>query len=405
MMGKKIFIDLDKEKKLPPTMSNQDIVDIKINGKLIVKNSILENIDTLTKEELRYILTNLKNYIYPTVTSQYIPSVDTMRILFELAPTFKVRFKTEKDGADPIIPISIEEFFEGEKIFDEILKGIDPQWSELQKYKYLYNKNSQMLSYDLNALSYTSYGRLHEKYSRNIFTAMAKNWGICASFAASYDYLCYRAGLESQVLSEENHDYVVIEHTKLGNILTDSTSDATRVKFGMKSRSFGVSKKQFIEDGHHLEETEASDYEFHSLCDEEIRQLDCAVGYLQEFKGEYTDTYIINLANHIEGNNNFEKITILLEKIKNLKTIGRPSTCDFERIISLILANTHDKALRDGIKVYSHVSENISELPNQIIIEVHDARIGENVEYFVLKDGLESYEVMYELEENNYKRI
>ena len=54
----------------------------------MIKNSILENIDTLTKEELKYILTNLKNYISPTVTSQYIPSVATMRILLELTPAF-----------------------------------------------------------------------------------------------------------------------------------------------------------------------------------------------------------------------------------------------------------------------------------------------------------------------------
>ena len=95
-MDNTVFIDLDKENSLPELTSFQGIVNIKRNGRLIVKNSILENIDTYSEEELRYILTNLKPYISPIVTSQYIPSKRVMRILNELAPEFKVRFKTEK---------------------------------------------------------------------------------------------------------------------------------------------------------------------------------------------------------------------------------------------------------------------------------------------------------------------
>ena len=56
-----------------------------------------------------------------------------MNILDELAPEFKVRFKTEKAGATRIVPISSKEFFEGEKIFDDILKGMDKSWRKVDK--------------------------------------------------------------------------------------------------------------------------------------------------------------------------------------------------------------------------------------------------------------------------------
>lgn len=110
-MDNTVFIDLDKESSLPELTVFQGIVNIKRNGRLIVRNSVLENIDTYSEEELRYILTNLKSYISPIVTSQYIPSSATMNIINALAPEFKVRFKTEKEGGKPIVQIISKEFF------------------------------------------------------------------------------------------------------------------------------------------------------------------------------------------------------------------------------------------------------------------------------------------------------
>ena len=378
-MNNKVFIDLDKGEILPQLTAFQGIVDIKKNGKIIVKNSVLENIDILSEEELIYALKKLKSYISPIVTSQYIP-----------------RFKTEKPGTNQIIPISSREFFEGEKIFDEILSGIKPEWTELQKYKYLYNKSGQMLSYDLNTLTYTKYRNIHEQYSRNIFTAISKNWGLCASFAASYDYLCYRAGLESQVLSEEDHDYVAIEPTEMGDLLTDSTFDSVALKFGMKSKNFGISREKFIENDHNLEETEGADYEFEELSSEKIKQLDIEIGYLGDFGGEYTDEYIKSIGNNLEGKDYFEKAEMFLDRIKKIKYVGKPTAYDFETIIKIILSESEDKEFSEKVKVYNFISENTIELPRKIAIEVHD---NDKVQYYIAKDGIKSFEKVDKIKE------
>lgn len=390
-MDNTVFIDLDKDSSLPELTSFQGIVNIKRNGRLIVKNSILENIDTYSEEELRYILTNLKPYISPIVTSQYIPSKRAMRILNELAPEFKVRFKTEKPGGTPIVPISCKEFFEGEKIFDTILKKMNPSWTEKQKYRYLYNSLGSMLSYDLNLLSHTEYSEFHDKYARNIFTAMSKNWGICSSFAAGYDYLCYRSGLESQVLSEEDHDYVMITDLEENDYLTDPTFDSVSLKFGMRTNNFGISKQKFKDNGHDLEVAEVDDYDFESLDEEEIRQLDISTGYLDNFGGEYTDEFLSRLANNLDGNNNFEKIFNFFERIKNINTIGRPSVHDFESILKFILSKSNDETFKKGINIYSFISERSRELPRSIAIEVTDDSSDENTQYYVLKNGLKSW--------------
>ena len=53
------------------------------NGKLIIVNSVLENIDTLTEEELKEVLLRFKDVLFPIMTSIYIPSVSMMKIIKE----------------------------------------------------------------------------------------------------------------------------------------------------------------------------------------------------------------------------------------------------------------------------------------------------------------------------------
>lgn len=238
-----IFIDLDKEKKIPKITLFQGPINIKKNGRIIVRNSALEDIDTISEQDLEYILKNFKQYISPILTSGYIPNENVMRIIERIAPEFKVRFKTEKPGTSKIVAISPKQYFEGEKIYNSILDGTNNSWTERQKFKHLYNQIGINLSADLNVMSHTPNAKYHEEYSRNIFTSISKNWEICASFAGSYDYLCYRLSLDSTILSEEGHDYVMITDSNNKDYLTDPTYDSARLKFGLKTRNFAVPKR------------------------------------------------------------------------------------------------------------------------------------------------------------------
>lgn len=392
-----LFIDLDQNKKLPKLTVFQGLVDIKKNGRILVKNSILENIDTFSEEELRWILANLKEYISPIVTSQYIPSVSTMEILTELAPEFEVRMKTEKVGGTPIIPMKNQEFWEGEAIFQKILEGINPEWTEKQKAKYLYNQTGQMLSYDLNVLTYAPYSSLHEKYARNIFTAISKNWGICSSFASIYDYLCYRSGLESMVLSEEDHDYVLVT-VEGEDFLTDPTMDSVALKFGMRTQNFGVSKEDFQKSGHRLEETEAAEYEVEEIDSEEMEEIDQAIGYLKEFGGAYTDEQLATLANDLSGETQTEKVLQFWERAKTIKYVGRPTAYDWETLLKWILDKSTDRKFAERIQVYSFVAENSKELPRKLAVEVRDPQAIEKVQFYLFEDDLTTFQRTNQIE-------
>lgn len=387
----KVFIDLDKENNIPKLTTFQGQIDIKKNGKILVKNSVLEDIDTITEQELEYILTNFKQYISPVMTSMYIPSISTMEKICKLAPESKVRFKTEKPGSDKIVAISPKEFFEGEAIFQEILKGIHSDWNDKQKQKYLYNQTASMLSYDLNVVSHTTNAGIHEKYSRNIFTAITENWGICASFAAMYDYLCYRSNLESQVLSEDDHDYVMITDAEENDYLTDPTYDSVRVKFGLRTENYAVSKEIFEKD-HDLTASGVEEYIFSTMDEKELEELDRSTGYLENFGGEYTNKILSGLANNLEGNTTIEQAKCFLDRIGNIETIGRPTDSDYVYIMKWILSKSNDKTLVRKLKVSSLAYEDTKDLPRKIILSVED------------EDNRHTY-YMFDYKEKTYNEI
>ena len=304
------------------------------------------------------------------MTSSYIPTAEMMEVVRKVAPEFKVRFKTEKVGSDKIIPISPAEFFEGERIFRTILRAINPDWSEHQKYRYLYNQVGKMLSYDLNVLDYGEKASIHEKYSRNIFTSVSKNWGICASFAGIYDYLCYRMGLDSTILSEDDHDYVLLTDSKGRDYLTDLTSDSAMIKFGLKTENYAVSKEEFERNSHDLSNTDISGYEISQISKSEIEELDKSTGSLDDFGGEYTNSILENLANNLEGNNITEKAICFIKRVRDLKTVGRVTDSDYVQIIKWILSKCQDKDFSDKIDVTSFVCEDTIELPRKILLKI-----------------------------------
>ena len=401
-----LFIDLDKEKNIPPITLFQGPINIKKNGRIIVRNSVLEDIDTISVQDLEYILKNFKQYISPILTSGYIPNENVMRIIERISPEFKVRFKTEKPGTSKIVPISPDEYFEGEEIFNSIIDGINPEWTEQQKFKYLYNQIGINLSADLNVMSHTPNAKYHEEYSRNIFTSISKNWGICESFALAYDYLCYRCGLDSTILSEEGHDFVMITDSNDRDYLTDPTYDSTRLKFGLRTRNFAIPKEKFEDNSegnsHDLSQTEAVEFDFSSIEDKELEEIDRSIGYLDNFGGNYTDEALSKIANDLGGNNFNEKAINFIEKIKDIKAIGRPTDSDYVFVIKWILSKSKDREFAKSINVTSYAYEDSKELPRRILFRVVEK--DGNKRYYDFDYKTKEYKEIKELSLNDVNR-
>lgn len=390
-----IIIDLNKDYELPQDRNQK--IDVKYNNKFIIRNSILERIDSFSVDELRFVLENFKDYISDVVTSQYYPSFETMKVLEEMAPNFKVKFKTGKDGGREIIPITVQEFFDGYVIFEEIITSIDPNWSNLEKFMYIYYRTGEILSYDLDA---SNFDVIREDYARNIFTAVVRNISICQTFAAVYDYLCFRAGLESEIISEEDHDYVVV--TAGGqDFLTDITFDSTRIKFGLSPKNFCVSREQFQKNRHDLDSTEASDYVISYLDEEDILRLSIKCGLLIEFDNKYTDNEVLTISDDLNGDDNFTKMECFIKRLSSIKTVGRPTVSDYFKLVELILKNSKDIEFSRSISLTTFMDERDIDSSRKLLMTMRD-KCNPNIKKSFIVNGFN--DIGEELDESSLKK-
>lgn len=383
-MEKIISFDLDKSNTIPDNPFGYPY-RIRLNNRIIVENSIIENIDCLTPDNLEYLLKKCKNIILPICTSIYIPSPEIMNILRKYAPEFKVRFKYEKSGTSPIIPINPEEFFRGEEIFNKIISDMPKNLNELEKFKYLYNQTGLLLSYNLDILESSK----HKDQASNIFISIVKNWGICSSFARIYEYLCYKAGLECETISEEGHDYNVITTEDGKNYLADPTFDSFLIKFGLPCQNFAISPEEFEKNDHNLNETETDTYAFSSLTKDFVQDLDKQIGFYDLFNGDYQSESIQSLTRNLKGKNNFEKTEDFIKKILSLKTCGRITLSDYQFLISMILKQDSSE-WKKSLSINTYRKDYNPNTTRKLIISVED---NNQIKHYLFSDDFKSYSI------------
>ena len=202
--------------------------------------------------------------------------------------------------------------------------------------------------------------------------------------------------MDSTILSEDDHDYVMISNSNGEDYLTDPTYDAARLKFGLKTRNFAIPKEEFEKNSHDLKQTEADEYEFSSLDSEEIKKIDQSIGYLENFGEDYTDETLSKLADDLEGSTFNEKAMNFIERIKNIKTIGRPTDADYVEIIRWILSKSADKEFAKRVKVASYAYEDTKELPRKIVFKIDEDN--ENKKYYEFDYITKEYNEISELD-------
>ena len=114
-----LFIDLDREEKIPKITVFQGPINIKKNGRIIVRNSALEDIDTISVQDLEYILKNFKQYISPILTSGYIPNENVIKATIDYQS-----YKSAQEKALPKFKYYSQCMTELKKILDEEIKPL-----------------------------------------------------------------------------------------------------------------------------------------------------------------------------------------------------------------------------------------------------------------------------------------
>lgn len=275
---------------------------------------------------------------------------DQKRILKELAPNvnYSYDFEGARSYSNNIMyydygfdenseeHVDFDEFMEAERIFDEIVSGINPSWSELEKFKYLYNELGKKVSYDINVLDEKnedkdSFNRAN-LVARNPFSSILSGKGVCAGYSEMYQYACRKAGLTCDIERNNEHAYNLIEYTndtgERVRSYCDLTFDAVKTKYNSRCPYFGFGAED--EDHRGLKCEEAI-----KIPDDKVKEIDENIGY------EYmVDKYmaLAKEAKEIEGIE--RRVAFLLENMMKVQDISSMSNHEVVKVAWILLANS-----------------------------------------------------------------
>ena len=140
---------------------------------------------------------------------------------------------------------------------------------------------------------------------------------------------------------------------------------------GKWKRENRVPAKEKFTASHHLQEAGVEDYDFATIGEDALEALDKATGYLDNFGGAYTNETLSKLADALEGNTIEEKVVTFMEKVKALKTVGRPTDSDYVSIMKWILEKSTDRNFAENLEIDSVAYEDTKELPRKVIVKVN----------------------------------
>ena len=214
--------------------------------------------------------------------------------------------------------VNFEKFMLAEKMYQNILKGIKKNWTELEKFKYIYNALGKMVSYDINTLSKNDDAESQNRanlVARNPFSSILTGQGICAGYAEMYVYACRKAGLFCEIEHGDGHAYNLITYKgdKGNNVKSycDLTWDAFRIKGGFECEYFARGYEEFDPDS--LGHRKLKNLNAKELDREYVEEIDNEIGY------HYLD----------------EKYDKLVDKAKKMRDVGKRTKYLLDKLVKI----------------------------------------------------------------------
>lgn len=183
------------------------------------------------------------------------------------------------------------EYIESEIWIESVLQKLDPEWTNIQKVAFIDNVIGKKISYspdfDTEVFDHGD--------SRALWKIISSGYGICNGIAQVEKYILARAGINSRLISSENHSFLKLidielptengESVKCDTIL-DPTWNLAAHKYGGMPNNFCLSyedirKHDIEDDGNdrkcHKNDDELSDVT-HGLDEKSLRAIYSSIG-------------------------------------------------------------------------------------------------------------------------------
>lgn len=217
-----------------------------------------------------------------------------------------------------------EDFLQGEKIIQGIVKEINPSWTKKQITAYVHYKIGELISYvpdfNFNGMFVNS---KNSKDTRNIWKSLVNGKSVCNGITSIARNILSRVGVNTRELSSGTHSFLLVE-TEEGNIITDPTWDLKNTLYGARPMYFGKTYEQLREQEEGLSNAhklECPPENVIEIPEEELREIYHSLGYTKEDR-----TFIFPILDKVTkiNSNRYENSTDKLNTFFNMFTSEFP---------------------------------------------------------------------------------
>lgn len=194
---------------------------------------------------------------------------------------------------------TIEEYKNSELWIESILQKIPSNWTDIQKVAYIDNEIGKKISYSPGFNTEV----FDKGASRALWKIIDTGYGVCNGIAQVEQYILEKVGINSEIVSGENHAFLKLKNIELpnekgryikGNTILDPTWNLTEQRYGAMPNNFCKSYKEIRKndidrDGEdtlaHKNNEELSDATL-NLDEQNLRQIYSSIGIANE-NGEF----------------------------------------------------------------------------------------------------------------------
>ena len=136
-----------------------------------------------------------------------------------------------------------EEYRNGEEWITNVLQGLDPEWSNIQKIAFIDNAIGKRISYSPDFDTEVS----DPGHSRALWKIIDSGYGVCNGIAQVEQYVLNKAEIDSQVVSSGVHSFLKLNDIEIlsadggkvaGNTILDPTWNLAAHRYGAKPENF-----------------------------------------------------------------------------------------------------------------------------------------------------------------------
>lgn len=205
-----------------------------------------------------------------------------------------------------------EDYINAEKWIESVLKGINEDWTEIQKIAFIDNAIGKKISYSPDFDTEVS----NDEEARALWKIINSGYGICNGIAQVEKYILSRVGVEAEIISGKKHAFLKLKNIefinadgeiKSGNTILDPTWNLTAHRYGAKPenfcRSYEAIRKNDIRDdgsdsGCHKNDNQLADATL-ELDEPSLRQVFRSIG-IADKEGNFPIKELIDKAKAID---------------------------------------------------------------------------------------------------------